>query len=1204
MLELRTTIGLTQAALAKRLGVSRNAIGSWETGQTYPKALHLQELIALSVEQQTFPAGQEAEEIRALWQLARQKVPLDEQWLAGLLGQHRTQQAPAFAAHSSSGDTAVEQATSRSVRLDWDDALDVPTFYGRAAERAQLSRWVVDERCRVVSVLGLGGIGKSALAVTVMREVAPQFEVVIWRSVRDAPSCDALLESCLQVLVPQDLYHPDNPLDALLRLCMEQLRQRRVLLVLDNLEMLLDEGTGIGHFRVGFEGYGRLLQQIGETAHQSCVVLTSREKLAALAPLEGSRTPVRALQLDGLTADAGTQLLLDKDLLGVRHEQERLITQYSGNPLALKIVAQTIVDMFGGDIAQFFAQGEVVFGGVRDLLGEHFDRLSALEQHIIVWLAILREPMSWQELLAVLHMPPASASALETLDGINRRSLVERGQRSGSFTLQSVVLEYVTAWLIAEASDEIVQGAFDQLIRYGLVQAQAKDYVRTTQEQVLLRPLLRQLQQHYPVHAELEARLLALLDQLRRIEQPAQGYGPANLLALLRQLRGDLRGLDLSGLLLRGVFLHGVEMQDANLSHAWLKDIVFTEAFNDILTVAISPNDAYWAAVSRSGEIRIWEDQGRTLRFIWHTYADVTWQHLAWSPEARMLASGTSGGGLKVWDMVSGTLLWSKWLTKSVTWLAFSPNGRILAQGERLATVQLWNPRSGILREVLPHTSAISCLVWSPDGQMLVSGDRAGNIHCWQLQPNQPTRCVRTIKGHTHWVAGLAFAPDGMRLASASYDGTVKLWDVATAACLHTFAAHTGRVHRVAWSADGRTIASCGQDSAIRLWDGNLYTALAVLHGHASVVLSLAFTPDSRLLLSSSSDSTIRVWEVENRHCIRIIGGYVNSIFDIDWSPDSTRLASSGADSFVRVWDVARRDVQHLLRGHRWTVPGVGWHPNGQALASSDHENRIRVWDASSGRLLHELRDPDSNDTVFQRVAWSPDGRQLACGSQSRGVQVWELHTLARRWIAQVQASLVRDIAWSPDGACLAGGGDDGIVYLWNAHDGVLVRRLAEHSGAVLTVAWSHDGRRLASGASGKTGGECFVWNAEKGERVQTLATHSGFVSTLAWSLDGKRLISGYSDGVLRWWDVESGQCVRQRAAHNGIVQRLRCSPDGSKLASCGMDGVILLWDLQSGEQLDSLQRDRPFERVIIDGVTGITEAQRETLLALGAVDC
>jgi len=90
MLSLRTAIGLTQAGLADLLGVSRNAIGGWEVGQSYPKAEHLKAFIVLGLRASVFAAGREAEEIRALWRAAHQKVLLDEPLLQELI----SQQAP------------------------------------------------------------------------------------------------------------------------------------------------------------------------------------------------------------------------------------------------------------------------------------------------------------------------------------------------------------------------------------------------------------------------------------------------------------------------------------------------------------------------------------------------------------------------------------------------------------------------------------------------------------------------------------------------------------------------------------------------------------------------------------------------------------------------------------------------------------------------------------------------------------------------------------------------------------------------------------------------------------------------------------------------------------------------------------------------------------------------------------------------------
>src|SRR5207248_6606041 len=208
-------------------------VGGWESGGSYPKAEHLKALLTLAVRQQAFPPGREAEEIRAFWQAAHQKVLLDERWLQELLGTQRPRLAsvPPGPVEQTRSSEQVGAQPARGPRVDWGDALDVPSFYGREEELATLEQWVVEERCRVVSVLGMGGIGKSALAVRVMHRVAGHFEVVLWRSLRDAPSCSALLEACLQVLAPQPLPDLPDALEGRLHLLMEQLRARRALLV-------------------------------------------------------------------------------------------------------------------------------------------------------------------------------------------------------------------------------------------------------------------------------------------------------------------------------------------------------------------------------------------------------------------------------------------------------------------------------------------------------------------------------------------------------------------------------------------------------------------------------------------------------------------------------------------------------------------------------------------------------------------------------------------------------------------------------------------------------------------------------------------------------------------------------------------------------------------------------------------------------------
>lgn len=224
MQHLRTAIARTRAGLANELGVSRQAVDAWEAGRSYPKTEHLKALISLGVQSQAFEAGRKTEEIRVLWKAACQKVILDERWLSSLLGHPRSshlhfvpqaiEESTVFwtcrncgLSLSTCACSSVEslpasgpRAPAASPQVDWGEALAIPTFYGREEERAKLAQWIVQEYARIVSVLSMGGIGKSALSVNAMYQLAEHFEVVIFRSLRDAPSCEALLDDCLQVL--------------------------------------------------------------------------------------------------------------------------------------------------------------------------------------------------------------------------------------------------------------------------------------------------------------------------------------------------------------------------------------------------------------------------------------------------------------------------------------------------------------------------------------------------------------------------------------------------------------------------------------------------------------------------------------------------------------------------------------------------------------------------------------------------------------------------------------------------------------------------------------------------------------------------------------------------------------------------------------------------------------------------------------------
>src|SRR6266852_2245032 len=617
LLRYRGRTGLTQRELAARVGVSTRTVENWEAGVNYPSALPLQALILVLLESGGLTVAREGVEAHELWaaalrQAPRMHTPLDEVWLAAVLAERTVPQMPEQARKVIPAQPAPSAADVGGVeRLqDWGEAPDVIGFVGRAEELAIIREWVLEERCRLAAVLGMGGIGKTALVSRVAGDAAPSFQRVYWRSLRDALPAGEWMAGAIGFLSAHHLVPPEGE-PARLAMLLQLLRDRPSLLVLDNFETVLEPGQPEGRYRDGFGGYGAVLQAVGETRHQSCLVVTSREAPPELAVLSGGA--VRRFQLGGLGVAAGQVLLADKQLSGTDDDWANLIARFGGNGLALKVVGESISQVFGGDIRVFLEQSGsgTVFGGIRRLLADQLERSSALEQEVLRVLAVEREPVTVAELIAALGPRLGRGTVLEAVEALRRRSLVERAETAGraAFTLQSVVLEYVTDRLVEKVADEIARGQPMLLVDQPLIKAQAKDYVRQTQERLIGEPMLQRLTAQHGAD-EVEQRLLMLLDGWRNRPQAEQGYGPGNVVNLLRLQRGELRSLDLGRLALRQAYLAGVETQDASLAGSHLSEAVLAEAFNFPICVALSSDGASLVTGTAAGEVWLWRVAG------------------------------------------------------------------------------------------------------------------------------------------------------------------------------------------------------------------------------------------------------------------------------------------------------------------------------------------------------------------------------------------------------------------------------------------------------------------------------------------------------------------------------------------------------------------------------------------------------------------
>jgi WD40 repeat protein len=1083
-------------------------------------------------------------------------------------------------------------------RQDWGEAISVSVFYGRTEELATLEQWIVSDRCRLVALLGMGGIGKTSLSVKLAEQIQDKFEYVVWRSLRDAPPVQSVVANLIQVLSDEKKTETDlsESVGDRVSQLIDYLQKHRCLLVLDNAESILCSSGRAGYYRKGYEGYGELIRRVGEATHQSCLVLTSREKPKEVASLEGEALPIRSLQLSGLKEVEGQEIFAIKGISASEDQSRALVKRYAGNALALKVVATTIQDVFDGSISEFLKQDTAVFGDIRDLLDQHFERLSNLEKEIIYWLAINREPVSLSDLRLDIVSPLPQPKLLEALESLGRRSLVEKS--ASLFTLQPVVMEYVTQRLIEQACEEIATENLDLFRRHALIKAQAKDYVRDTQIILILQPVINELLTTFRSKRGIENHLAKILATLREESPLEPGYTGGNILNLFCQMKTELSDRDFSYLTVWQADLRGINLHNVNFSHTDLAKSVFTRTFGSISSVAFSPDGKYLATSDTNGEICLWRgfaDGEQLLSCKEHTSR--IWC-IAFSPDGRTLASCSSDRTVKLWDVSTGQCLRTlRGHTTRIWCVAFAPDGKTLASSSDDQTVKLWNVSNGeCLKTLEGHSSAVRAISFSPDGQTLTSGSKDRTIKLWDIDTGQ---AIRTMQGHTDWVWSVAFSSDGQTLVSGSYDKTVKLWDANTGECLKTLQGHIGRIWCVAFSPDGRTFASGCENQTVKLWDTSTGECLKTLRGHIGRIWCIAFSPDGRTLVSGCENQTVKLWDTSTAECLRTSRGYSNAVWSVAFSPDGQPLASGCDNQTVKLWDTKTGKCRKTLEGHTHRVRTVAFSPDGQTLVSGCDNQTVKLWDTTTGKCHKTLR---GHTDCIRTVTFSPDGKNLATGCMDRTVRLWNAST--GEYLRSLEHMHgVCSVVFSPDGQTLATGcedEEDETVKLWDINTGQCHQTFKGHAGWVCSVTFSPDGQILASGGVDQT---VRLWDVGTGQCLETLHGHTSWVQSVAFSPDGQTLASGSIDQTVRLWDVGTGQCLDTLRGHTSWVQSIAFSPDGQTLASGGIDETVKLWDAKTGECLKTLRSEKPYEGMNITGAIGLTDATIASLKALGAIE-
>ncbi len=396
---------------------------------------------------------------------------------------------------------------------------------------------------------------------------------------------------------------------------------------------------------------------------------------------------MRFLKLIGLPENDAEAILNSKGIAVGNNQTQLLCQRYQGNPLVLKIVATTIQNLFANQVESFLAQEVTIFGDIRGILEQQFQRLSDIEVQIMYWLAINQEPCTIEQLQADITPITSISLMIEALESLDRRSLVEISPTG--FTQQSVVMEYVKDLLIEQIYTEITTGELAVFDSYAIAKANAKNYIREAQIRVILEPIISKLTAKYSI-TEIETQLKHLLSILRArvVATSRAGYGGGNVLNILRQLDVNLTGYDFSHLSVWQAYLQDVNLHHVKLAYADIKNCVFASTFGGITCVNFSANGKFLATSDTNGDLQIWCIVKNRQLATYRGHHNWVWC-VAYSSDDCLLASGGQDHTVRLWNTSTHQQLHSlQGHTSIVTSVGFSPDNTTLISSSMDKTIR------------------------------------------------------------------------------------------------------------------------------------------------------------------------------------------------------------------------------------------------------------------------------------------------------------------------------------------------------------------------------------------------------------------------------------------------------------------------------------------------------------------------------------
>ena len=1118
---------------------------------------------------------------------------------------------------------SIETGSNETDKIMWGNSPDLRAedFLGREEELATLFSWIINFECRIVSIIGIGGIGKSTLTARLCKGLLPDdtndtddkclrscFEYIYWIDLMNGPTLSKVLVDIIRLVSDRTNSSDTSDTVQLTTKLINYLKEKRTLIVFDNVESILKKGErNTEKYKEGYDDYDQLFSAIGRTEHKGCLLINSRENPPAIVSLEETEGKIRTYKLKGLDF-ASCKKYLNKFgfLVGNDNEWKELIRIYDGNPSALRLVSKNIIRVFQSKISDFLRQDDRLFGHLANIMEWHYNRLTDAQRQVFIWISLYREPVSLQELQESIidyDTKKRLPSILEELQDLTLiKSITDPIYNIRKFYMQPVFIEHLYGKIIEDICDDILNVSFNILPYYSILRNDIEDNVRKIQIQNLIEPIIKRLDCALPrKHHEI---ISNYLHGLRAFTGTANNYAAGNIINILSVWdNGVIEDYDFSNLFLREANMQYVKMYDVDFSNCTLNNVSFKHQFGPFSSVAISSDGELIAANQPDGVIHVWR---------------------------------TCDGQL-IHNLDDGHISW-------VFGLEFSPNGRYLASGGEDKSIYLWNLTTLNKHLIGKHDNSVWTIAFSKDGNMLATGSEDRYINIYDIQDITDAKLKKRFQAHEKKVYSVKFIQFGEKsiLVSAGADKKIKYWDVNNDFnCINEKDAHDDCVRCIDYCEYTEKIVSCSWDHSVRVWDVSSIEKVSERQFKSEGLLHcVSCHPEKPIVAIGGENGFITIWNYLENNLEKVINFHDGEVWKIQFSNDGKRLVSGGYDGNIIVWNTI--DWKPLLRlyGYVEWVQDIAVSNDNKYLVSTNGDLKIRVWDIEHNKRIS--RFPAHTGWAFS-VDYAPDDKVAASGSDDLSIKIWN----AFKWdkvppvILNGHRKWVQAVAFNNKGDILASADDDAVINLWERKKDFLnYGKLVGHKEGIWSLAFSNDDAMLAS-----AGEDCdiIIWDYRKKKLLHTLRGHIDRIHKVLFSKDDKYLYSCGEDNTILRWDIAT-QTSELLVTNSSWIMDMALSDDGDilyagdkmgflikysltkkkiekkikahykgiwslvyasntkRVYSASEDGLIKEWHYSIEEQPIRIFREKkPYEGLILDNIDGITEAQIAILIMLGA---